>query len=60
MLRKGYQLLSMAKCLPKGLLLFGRRREQIQHHPQNCYLKPEVAAEWLLLGNSFQAGKDKS
>lgn len=32
-------------------------REQIQHHPQNCYLKLKVAAECLLLGNSFKLAR---
>lgn len=35
----------------------GGKREQIQHHPQNCYLKPRVAAECLLLGNSFKLAR---
>ena len=35
----------------------GGKRERIQHHPQNCYLKPRVAAECLLLGNSFKLAR---
>lgn len=35
----------------------GGEREQIQHHPHNCYLEPKVAAECLLLGNSFQLAR---
>lgn len=48
----------MAKCLPKGLLFVWERREnRFNIILQNCYLKPKVAAECLLLGNSFKLAR---
>lgn len=42
---------------PRVCYCLGGEREQIQHHPQNCYLKPKVAAKCLLLGNSFKLAR---
>lgn len=52
--------LSAAHCgqmFAHGFAFIWEAREQIQHHPQNCYLEPKVAAECLLLGNSFKLAR---